>query len=260
MTIPEGMKEVLWKEMNGAQVLGHRYYGHGHARSDMGRFCPCGLEMSLGHILLGCSAYRLHPLMTALLTALEALHPGSSFKTLSPDAWGVSPWYPLLALKELEETAYPIVKGRKKALKRLKKSRQRREWMIGNYYWAIWKWRMKEIHDAGFNFLPANCVPSLRDILATPVPAHLMVPTAEDEDSGEPPHDKRTSTSAPMVGDLAKLPPPVSHLTGGHTSRQLTAKGESILRGILAHGPRVRPQYVSQQRAILRALTDGAYA
>ena len=25
--IPEGMKEVLWKEMNGAQVLGHRYYG-----------------------------------------------------------------------------------------------------------------------------------------------------------------------------------------------------------------------------------------
>jgi len=26
LSIPEGLKEVLWKEMNSAQVLGHRYY------------------------------------------------------------------------------------------------------------------------------------------------------------------------------------------------------------------------------------------
>ena len=124
LTIPEGMKEVLWKEMNSAQVLGHRYHGQGHERSDMGRFCPCGLEVTLGHILLGCDAYRLQPLMTVLLAALSALHPGSSFKTLSPDSWGASPWYPLLALGSLEEAAYPIVKGWKKILKKLKKSRQ----------------------------------------------------------------------------------------------------------------------------------------
>ena len=94
LTVPEGLKEVLWKEMNGAQVLGHRYHGHGHERSDMGRFCLCGLEMTLGHILLGCDVYRLQPLMAVLLAALGALHPGSSFKTLSPDSWGASPWYP----------------------------------------------------------------------------------------------------------------------------------------------------------------------
>jgi len=47
LAVPEGLKEVLWKEMNGAQVLGHRYYGTGLAKSDMGRFCACGEEMSL---------------------------------------------------------------------------------------------------------------------------------------------------------------------------------------------------------------------
>jgi len=36
LAILEGLKEVLWKEMNGAQVLGHRYYGTGLAKSDMG--------------------------------------------------------------------------------------------------------------------------------------------------------------------------------------------------------------------------------
>jgi len=178
LTIPEGMKEVLWKEMNGALVLGHRYYGQGHAKSDMGRFCLCGMEMTLGHILLGCTAYVLQPLMTSLLTVLDALHPNSSFKTLSPDSWGASPWFPLLALRALEEAAYPIVKGRKGILKSLKKSRQQREWIIGNYYWALWKWRMKEIHDAGFKFVPANCVASLLDTLSAPVPVHMLRQTA----------------------------------------------------------------------------------
>jgi len=36
LQIPEGLKEVLWKEMNGAQVLGHRYFGTSGLKSDMG--------------------------------------------------------------------------------------------------------------------------------------------------------------------------------------------------------------------------------
>jgi len=260
LTIPEGMKEVLWKEMNGAQVLGHRYYGQGHARSDLGRFCMCGLEMTMGHILLGCEAYRLQPLMAILLEVMGALHPSSSFKTLSPDSWGASPWYPLLALRELEETTYPIVKGRKKILKSLKKSRQQREWIIGNYYWAIWKWRMKEIHDTSFIFVPANCESSLREMLTAPVPAHFLVRATGEDGDETPPHVVTDRAPAPLTGDLTRLPPPVSHLAGSNAGKRLTAKGNSILRAILAPLVTKRPLYVSKQEVILRALTDGAYA
>jgi len=260
LAIPEGLKEVLWKEMNGAQVLGHRYYGRGHERSDMGRFCPCGLEMALGHVLLGCDVYRLQPLMTVLLAALGALHPGSSFKTLSPDSWGASPWYPLLALGTLEEAAYPIVKGRKKILKKLKSSRQQREWIIGNYYWALWKWRMKEIHDTGFNFVPANCVALLRDTLTEPVPAHLRTQPAADGSSVEPPSNMPGRASAPLLGDLTRLPPPVSHLLGEDTRKRLSSKGVSILRALRAPIMNKRPRHLSGREAILRALTDDAYA
>jgi len=260
LAIPEGMKEVLWKEMNGAQVLGHRYHGQGHDKSDMGRFCPCGTEMTLGHILLGCDAYRLQPLMTVLLAALVALHPGSSFKTLSPDSWGTSPWFPLLALGSLEETAYPMVKGRKKILKGLKKSRQRREWIIGNYYWALWKWRMKEIHDTGFTFVPANCVASLRDTLAVPVPAHLVAQLTEGESNKEPPSATPNHASTPFSGDLTKLPPPISHVLGRDTGKRLSVKGESILRALQAPLANDRPHRLSGREAILRALTDDAYA
>jgi len=259
LAIPEGMREVLWKEMNRAQVLGHRYHGQGHARSDMGRFCPCGLEMTLGHVLLGCDVYRLQPLMTVLLAALGTLHPDSGFKTLSPDSWGASPWYPLLVLGALEEAAYPIVKGRKKILKKLKKSRRQREWIIGNYYWALWKWRMKEIHDTGFNFVPANCVASLRDTLAMPVPAHLRVRLAEDKDSKEPPNTAPDHASAPSLGDLTALPPPVSHLLEGDARRRLSSRGKSILRALQAPVANERPHRLSGREAILRALTDGAY-
>jgi len=181
----------------------------------MGRFCPCGLEMTLGHVLLGCDAYRLQLLMTVLQEALGALHPNSSFKTLSPDSWGTLPWYPLLALGSLEEAAYPIVKGRKKILKGLKKSRRRREWLIGNYYWALWRWRMKEIHDTGFNFIPANCVASLCDTLAAPIPTPLLTQAAEGESDGGPPNVPPDRAPAPLMGDLTKLPPPCPTSWGG---------------------------------------------
>jgi len=259
LTIPEGMKEVLWKEMNGAQVLGHRYHGQGYERSDMGRYCPCGMEMTLGHILLGCDAYKLQPLMTVLLAALDAVHPVSSFKTQSPDSWGASPWYPLLAMGSLEEAAYPIVKGRKKILKKLKKSRQRREWIIGNYYWALWKWRMKEIHDAGFNFLPANCVATLRSTLAEPVPAHFLTRLVDDEDGQIPTNATPGHASAPLIGDLTKLPPPISHIQGRGAGERLSDKGKSILRALQAPVTSERPRHLSGREAVLRALTDDAY-
>jgi len=226
----------------------------------MGRFCLCGLEVTLGHILIGCDAYNLQPLLTLLQTVLSAIHSDSNFKTLSPGSWGASPWYPLLALRELEEAAYPIVKGRRKILRSLKKSRQRREWIIGNYYWAIWKWRMKEIHDTSFNFVPANCTPSLRDILNAPIPAHLLAQVADDGPDAKPSHDKHGPVDATLLGDLTKLPPPVSHITRGGTGKQLTNKGRSILRAIEAPGMDGGPQYLSGQGRILRALTDNAYA
>jgi len=260
LTIPEGMKEVLWKEMNRAQVLGHRYYGQGHTKSDMGRLCLCGMEMTLGHILLGCSAYMLHPLMTSLLTVLDALHPKSNFKTLYPDSWGASPWFPLLALGALEEAAYPIVKGRKGILKSLKKSRQQREWIIGNYYWALWKWRMKEIHDAGFKFVPVNCVASLLNTLSTPVPAHMLKRAAADEDGKKPPDINPDPTSAPLVGNLRKLPPPVSHLLGRSAEIRLSGRGKSIPHAIQVPVVNERSRCLPGRDAILRALTDDAYA
>ena len=259
LSIPEGLKEVLWKEMNGAQVLGHRYYGQGHDRSDMGRFCRCGVEMSLGHVLLGCGAYQLQPLISILQTALGALHPESNFRTLSPDSWGASPWYPLLALKTLEEMAYPIVKGRKRILRKLKRTRQQREWIIGNYYWALWKWRMKEIHDTSFNFLPANCVASLHDTLAMPVPAHLLTRSAEDGGGEGPPLAVPGPASAALMGDLTKLPPPVSHVLAEGTGRRLSDKGKSILRALQAPTAIECPHSLPRGKVILRALTDNAY-
>jgi len=87
---------------------------------------------------------------------------------VQPDEWGFSPWYPLLALRALEESALPIFKGRKKILKELTGSRQKQEWIIGNYYWVLWKWRMKEIHDDGFRFMPISCTTSLKQMLMTP--------------------------------------------------------------------------------------------
>jgi len=260
LTIPEGMKEVLWKEMNGAQVLGHRYYGQGHTKSDMGRFCLCEKEMSLGHILLGCSAYVLQPLMECLLSVLGTLHSSSSFKTLSPDSWGASPWFPLLALGAIEEAAYPIVKGRKKILKNLKKSRQQREWIIGNYYWALWKWRMKEIHDTDFKFVPEMCAASLHGILSAPVPAHMLRSGGADIDSKGPPGAVPGPAAAPSMGDLRCLPPPVSLLMGQGADLRLSERGKSILRAIRAPIANERSRCLPKRDAILRALTDDAYA
>jgi len=258
LPVPEGLKEVLWKEMNGAQVLGHRYFGKGHTKSDMGRTCPCGAEMSLSHILVGCAAYKLHPLMGVLLDSLKTAYPGSGFKTLAPDEWGMSPWYPLIALGELEELSYPITKDRKKILKKLKESRQKRIWIIGNYYWALWKWHMKEIHDAQFKFVPVLCAGSLQELLSRPVPLHLVAPRDGETANGATPTNNVVPSNALMADTL--LPP----LLGNHPKEtklptRLSPRGKQILWAIVKPAQVQYHASLSKQDTILRALTDDAY-
>lgn len=111
ISIPEGLREVLWKEMNDAQVLGRRYFSTRYKKSDMGRICPCGQTMFLAHILLGCPSYELWPLLDILLKSIWEVGPKTEFRTLQLDEWGYSPWYPLLVLQTIEELALPIFKG-----------------------------------------------------------------------------------------------------------------------------------------------------
>jgi len=129
-----------------------------------------------------------------------------------------------------------------------------------NYYWALWKWRMKEVHDADFKFVPANCVASLLDTLSTPVPAHLLRQTPTGDDDRKPPDEVPGPKSAPLVGGLSRLPPPVSHLLRQGGGVQLSTKGKEILRAIQAPIMTERPRCLPGREAILRALTDGAYA
>ena len=260
LTIPEGLKEVLWKEMNGAQVIGHRYHGTGQAKSDMGRFCACDEEMSLRHILLGCDAYKLQPLLDALTDALRKVSPHNSFKTLHPDEWGYSPWYPLLALKEIEESALPIAKGRKALLKSLTKTRQTREWMIGNYYWALWKWRMKEVHEPDFKFVPIFCVESLHKILVTPIPSHLSRVMDDCTDSPVEANPAARDAQAEAESDLSLLPPPISHILDHANEAPPSRQSAPVARPVGAPLTMRVTQSLTSRERILRALTDDAYA
>jgi len=181
-------------------------------------------------------------------------------KTLTPDAWGYPAWYPLLALGELEELTYPIVKGRKAILKALKKSRQRRLWIIGNYYWALWKWCMKEIHDKDFKFSPALCMNSLRKVLLAPVPPHISPLQQAEEDGTTAPNNEAGPMPLHAVQTGDKLPPPISHIMAVRKGVQLTDRGESILCAIVVPQKPVSSGGLSRREAILRALTDDAYA
>ena len=161
INIPVGFKETLWREMNGAQAIGHRYKG----RHDLLRECSCGAEMSLDHILMGCSRYNLVLLEQVLHSRLEKVSPGFYHKSLHPDSWKPSPWYPLLALKRVEQNTVKLSKSVLKPNKAFSDSRGAREWIIGSYFWAVWKWRMKEANEPGFRFLPGGQVDALRAIL-----------------------------------------------------------------------------------------------
>jgi len=157
-----GFKETLWREMHQAQAIGHQYHGE----RELMRTCLCGHELSLDHILLGCIRYNLSGLDQVMHDRLREISPKVWHKSLHPDSWKPSPWYPLLALKRVEQNSIKPSKAMPKPNEAFSKSRSAREWVIGLYFWAIWKWRMAEANEPSFRFLPARQENNLREILA----------------------------------------------------------------------------------------------
>jgi len=228
INVPVGFRETLWREINGAQAIGHRYRG----KHDLLRTCPCGMELSLDHILLGCIRYNLSALEQVMHDRLKEVSPSLYHKSLHPDSWKPFPWYPLLALKRVEQDSVKPSKAMLKPNKAFSDSRRAREWVIGSFFWAVWKWRMKEANESGFRFLPDKQIDTLRALLRSDDDTAAAVPGVSD-------------VPRPVVqaGDLSKLPLPISRLMreGGGTnvgSRSargmvgLTERGASILRAL----------------------------
>jgi len=228
INVPVGFRETLWREMNGAQAIGHRYKG----KRDLLRTCPCGVELSLDHVLLGCVRYNLSALEHVMHSRLREVSPRLYHRSLHPESWKPSPWYPLLALKRVEQDSVRPSKAMLKPNKAFSDSRRAREWVIGSFFWAVWKWRMKEANEPSFRFLPDKQVNALRALLGGDGSTAAGVP----EGSGGP---------RPVVqtGDLSKLPLPISRLlsggggegVGGEFARgkvELTKRGESILQAL----------------------------
>jgi len=164
LTIPVGFKETIWREMNSGQAIGRHFFG----KQDSGWQCSCGIVLSMDHILLGCAAYDLTVLQEVLVDALRTHTPPLFLKSLRPLDWHPSPWYPLIALSGLEDVPIKATKECLKPSKALSDSRPKREWIIGSYLWQIWKWRMKDIHEAGFTFVPRRHIESLSKVLLEP--------------------------------------------------------------------------------------------
>jgi len=59
---------------------------------------------------------------------------------------------------------------------------------------------MKEIHDADFKFVPANCTASLHNVLSAPVPAHMLKQGTVNEGSEEPPNTTPGPATTPPSG------------------------------------------------------------
>ena len=140
--LPAGFRNLIWKESSAALPIGHRYHG---PLDDM-RICPCSCPLSLSHILSGCAAFPISSLYPdVLLPRLSKLAPSVSCRTMSPDEWSCPDgilWFPLLCLRFLEYSG-PSRAERQQ----LKSSRSDREWAIGSFFWAVWKYRMKLIHE-----------------------------------------------------------------------------------------------------------------
>lgn len=112
---------------------------------------------------MGCRTHVLNPLVLVLRDHLK------SFPGLGPFPWMVDPigwghpWFPILALKELESAS---MIGKKKA-KLVKSSRQDREWAISSYLWLVWTNKMKEVHGDGYA-PPHKLTQSLTDAMLLP--------------------------------------------------------------------------------------------
>jgi len=92
LNIPPRLWELLWKDITGSLPIGPTWFGN----MERGCTCSCGTEMTLTHIWSSCRSHNLTPLLQELWDHLPAL-PSSA------PAW-THPWYPLLALQELEST------------------------------------------------------------------------------------------------------------------------------------------------------------
>ena len=140
--LPAGFRNLIWKDSSAALPISHRYHG---PLDDM-RTCPCSSPLSLSHILSGCDIFPISPLYgDILLPRLMEMAPSVSYRTMFPDEWS-SPdgvrWFPLLCLKSLEYSGPSRAEQ-----KQLNSSRSDREWAIGSFFWALWKYRMKLIHE-----------------------------------------------------------------------------------------------------------------
>jgi len=162
INVPLGFKETMWREMNQAQAIGHQYHG----QHELMKTCPCGQELSLDHILMGCIRYNLSGLEQVMHDRLREISPKVWHKSLHPDTWKPSPWYPLLALKQVEQNSVKPSRTLLKPNEVFSKSRSAREWVIGLYFWTVWKWRMAEANEPDFRFLPARQISNLHAILA----------------------------------------------------------------------------------------------
>jgi len=90
LNIPTRLRELLWKDMTRSLPIGATWFGP----MERGHTCSCGAELTLSHIWTGCDTHDLAPLLQTLRDRLLALPPAAP-------AW-THPWYPLLALRELE--------------------------------------------------------------------------------------------------------------------------------------------------------------
>jgi len=244
LNIPPKLQETLWKEMNGALVLGHRYHG----RSDLGRQCKCGAEMSLDHILVGCARYKLDSLQAILLERLQRVSPPLPTRSLWPDEWGRSLWYPLLALRRLEQGKFCPSRTLERPDEALSLSRPVREWLIGNYFWHLWRWRMKEIHDPSFLFIPDLFVGTLTAALDSAPPVQKRKEMALRATEPQPPH-VRPEASPGLTASSGHNGPP------GHAPA-VPGRRTALAQVLRAHN---EPPACGRRAAILRALTDSAY-
>jgi len=244
INVPQKFRETLWKEMNDTLVLGHRYHG----RSDLGRWCKCGVTLSLDHILVGCTQYRLDGLQAVLLEHLQRVSPKLPARSLSPDKWGRSPWYPLLALRRIEQDAFRPSKAIRRPNEALLLSHPVREWLTGTYFWHLWRWRMKEIHDSSLSFLPDRFV----DTLATALACAPLVPKRPDKAPGaSAPSGGPPPVPPPALGaaDTQGAPPPCAP--------EAPDQRDAILQTLLSQPS--APHFSGRRAAILRTLTDGTY-
>jgi len=94
------------------------------------------------------------------VSALSGTTPLTASK--NPLDWG-HPWFPLLALREMEDAH---IVGKRKA-KRLKATCPKWEWAVGTYLWLTWTNKMREVHGDS-HATPESMHRPLRDVMLTP--------------------------------------------------------------------------------------------